>query len=59
MNELKSEATLGCSQTGNITVSKLLLQDQMNLQQLIAKEEIFQDLHVVESKQSFRSTDKD
>ena len=59
MNELKNEATLGCSQTGNITVSKLLLQDQMNLQQLIAKEEIFQDLHVVESNQSFRSTDKD
>ena len=31
----------------------------MNLQQLITKTEIIQALHVVESNQSFRSTDKD
>ena len=59
MNESKSQATLGCSQTGSIAVSKLLLQDQMNLQQLTAKTEIIQALHVVESNQSFWSTDKD
>ena len=58
VNEPKSQATLGCSQTGSITVSKLLLQDQINLQQLIAKAEIIQALHVVESNQLFRSTDK-
>ena len=59
VNESKSQETLGCSQSGNITVSKSLLQDQMNLQQLIAKAEIIQALDVVESNQSFRSTDKD
>ena len=59
MNESKSQAKLDCTQTGSITVSKSLLQDQMNLQQLIAKAEIFQALHVVESNQSFRPTDKD
>ena len=59
VNESKSQATLGCSQTGSKTVSKLLLQDQMNLQQLIAKAEIIQALLVVESNQSFQSTDKD
>ena len=58
VNELKSQATRGCSQTGSITVSKSLLQDQVNLQQLIAKAEIIQALHVVESNQSFRSTAK-
>ena len=57
--ESKSQTTLGCSQTGSITVSKSLLQDQMSLQQLIAKAEVIQALHVVESNQSFRSTDKD
>ena len=31
----------------------------MNLQQLIAKSEIIQALHVVETNQSFLSTDKD
>ena len=53
MNELKSQATLGCNQTGSITVSKSPLQDKMNLQQLIAKAEVTQALHVVESNQSF------
>ena len=57
VNESKSQVTLGCSQTGSITVSKSLLQDQINLQQLIA--EIIQALHVVESNQSFRSTNRD
>ena len=51
--------TLGCSQTGSKTVSKSLLQDQINLQQLIAKAEIIQVLHVIESNHSFRSTAKD
>ena len=59
MNESKSQATFGCSQTGSITVSKSLLQDQINLQQLIAKAEVIQALHVVESNQSFRATYKD
>ena len=59
MNESKSQAALGSSQTGSITVSKSLLQDQMNLPQLIAKSEIIQGLHVVETNQSFLSTDKD
>ena len=59
MNELKSQITLCCSQAGTITVSKSLLQDQMNLQRLIAKAEIIQALLVIESNQSFRSTDKD
>ena len=59
VNESKSQATLGCSQTGSITVFKSLLQDQMNLLQLIAKAEIIQALHLVESNRSFRSTDKD
>ena len=59
MNESKSQATLGCSQTGSITVSKSFLQEQINLQQLITKAEIIQALHVVENNQSFRSTDKD
>ena len=58
VNESKSQATLDCSQTGSMTVSKSLLQDQMNLQQLITKVEIIQALHVVESNQLFRSTDK-
>ena len=53
MNESKSQATLDCSQTGSITVSKSLLQDQMNLQQLIAKVEIIQAVLVVKSNQSF------
>ena len=51
VNESKSQPTLDCSQTGSITVSKSFLQDQMNLQQLIAKVEIIQALHVVESNQ--------
>ena len=59
VNVSKSQATLGYSQTGGITVYKSLLQDQMNLQQLIAKAEIIQALHVVESNKSFRSTDRD
>ena len=59
VNESKSQATLGCSQTGSITVSKSFLQEQINLQQLITKAEIIQALHVVESNQSFRSTDND
>ena len=59
MNESKSQATLGCSQTGSITVSKSFLEEQMNLQQLITKAEIIQVLHVVESNKSFRSTEKD
>ena len=59
VNESKSQVTLGYSKTGSITVSKSFLQDQVNLQQLIAKAEIIQALHVVESNQSFRSTNKD
>ena len=59
MTESKSQAMLSSSQTGSVTVSKSVLQDQMNLQQLIAKAEIIQALHVVESNRSFQSTDKD
>ena len=59
VNESESLATLGCSQTGSITVSKSLLQNQMNLQQSIAKAEIIQALYVAESNQSFQSTHKD
>ena len=58
MNESESKATLGCNQTGSITVSKSLLQDQMNLEQLIAKTKMIQTLHVVKNNKSFRSTDK-
>ena len=42
-----------------MTVSISFLQEQMNLQQLITKAEIIQALHVVESNQLFRSTEKD
>ena len=59
VTESKSQATLSSSQTGSVTVSKSVLQDQMNLQQLIAKAEIIQALHVAESNRSFQSTDKD
>ena len=58
MNESKSQATLGCGQTGSITICKSFLQEQMNLEQLITKVEIIQALHVVKSNQSFRSTEK-
>ena len=59
VNDSKSQTALDCSQTGSITVSQSLLQHQTNLQQLIAKAEIIQALHIFESNQSFRSTDKD
>ena len=59
VNESKGQTALDCSQTGSITVSQSLLQHQTNLQQLIAKAEIIQALHIFESNQSFRSTDKD
>ena len=54
VNESEIQAT-----HGSTTVSKSFLQDQMNLQQLIAKAEAIQSLHVVESNQSFRLIDKD
>ena len=59
LNDSSKQTTLSANPNGSVKLSQSTLQESLTLQQQIAKAEIIQALHVVESNKSFRSTDQD
>ena len=59
LSDSKKQSTLGVNATGSLKLTQSTLGGQMNLEQQILTAEIIQALSVVESNQSFQSTDKD